>query len=208
MNHQTLTLNHRLESWVFANAAARNAAGAYVAADVGRIGFQSDNKQYYRLLTTAPTWADLSPVPAAAIPHAVVQSSGLMNPVHTTLLSPGAMMGCGVGYIITPTGSGTVVAMFGGYIQNLIASKASACQMRYGTGAAPVNGAAGSAGTALGPQPLIYSNLAGAAAPFSVFGLAQLTVGVPYWFDLALWTNAAGDAVVTSVAMTLFEIPA
>ena len=42
MRHQDLTINHRLESWVFANASARLAPGDYVIGDVGRIAYQSD----------------------------------------------------------------------------------------------------------------------------------------------------------------------
>ena len=47
--------------WLFADAAARAAAtnpdgAAYVAADVGKLGFQADNSTFWRLATTAPTW--------------------------------------------------------------------------------------------------------------------------------------------------------
>jgi hypothetical protein len=57
MRHQDLTLNHRLESWVYANAAARTGATGFVAGDVGRIAYQTDTGEYWRLTATTPTWA-------------------------------------------------------------------------------------------------------------------------------------------------------
>ncbi len=57
MIHSSLTLNHILENWVFANAAARVAAGSYVTADIGKVAYQTDTGQYWRLTATTPTWA-------------------------------------------------------------------------------------------------------------------------------------------------------
>jgi hypothetical protein len=59
MRHQDLTLNHRLETWVYANAAARTGATGFVSGDVGRIAYQSDNGTYWRLTATTPTWASV-----------------------------------------------------------------------------------------------------------------------------------------------------
>ncbi len=47
-------------TWVFLNTAARIAAGAYRAADIDKIAFQRDTGTYWRLLSTAPTWAPIS----------------------------------------------------------------------------------------------------------------------------------------------------
>ena len=38
--HQDLTLNHRLESYVYADAAARTGASGFVSGDIGRIAYQ------------------------------------------------------------------------------------------------------------------------------------------------------------------------
>jgi hypothetical protein len=54
--HSQSTANHILESWTYANAAARTGATGFVATDVGRIAYQSDNGSYWRLTATTPTW--------------------------------------------------------------------------------------------------------------------------------------------------------
>lgn len=43
--------------WTYANAAARTGASGFIATDVGRLAYQTDTQEYYRLQTTAPTWA-------------------------------------------------------------------------------------------------------------------------------------------------------
>ena len=60
MNHPNSTFNHPIENWIFANAAARVAAGTYVAGDVGKVAFQQDNNTYWRLTATTPTWVPLN----------------------------------------------------------------------------------------------------------------------------------------------------
>lgn len=43
--------------WTYANAAARTAATGLVASDIGQLAYESDTMTYWRLQTTAPTWA-------------------------------------------------------------------------------------------------------------------------------------------------------
>ncbi len=52
--HAQQTANHRIESWVYADATARAAATGFVAGDVGRIGYQSDDGSYWRLTDDSP----------------------------------------------------------------------------------------------------------------------------------------------------------
>jgi len=54
--HQDLTANHILESFTYANSTARMAATGFVAGDVGRVAYQTDQGTYYRLTATTPTW--------------------------------------------------------------------------------------------------------------------------------------------------------
>jgi hypothetical protein len=56
MRHQDLTLNHRLESWVYPDAPSRTGATGFVSGDVGRIAYQTDTGEYWRLTATTPTW--------------------------------------------------------------------------------------------------------------------------------------------------------
>ena len=43
--------------WNYDNAAARTGATGFVASDIGQLAYQKDTQAYYRLQTTAPTWA-------------------------------------------------------------------------------------------------------------------------------------------------------
>jgi hypothetical protein len=54
--HSEQTYNHRIESWVYADAAEREGASGFFAADVGRIAFQESDSTYWRLTATTPTW--------------------------------------------------------------------------------------------------------------------------------------------------------
>jgi hypothetical protein len=60
--HSTQTANHRIENFVFADAAARAAGTGYtiVAADIGKVAYQTDTGAYYRLTATVPTWVSIT----------------------------------------------------------------------------------------------------------------------------------------------------
>jgi hypothetical protein len=55
--HSAQTVNHRLESWSYANAAARTGASGFTSDDVGKVAYQQDTGEYWRLTATTPTWA-------------------------------------------------------------------------------------------------------------------------------------------------------
>jgi len=59
MFHSASTYNHILENWTYANAAARTGATGFVAGDVGKIAYQTDEGSYWRLTATTPTWQGL-----------------------------------------------------------------------------------------------------------------------------------------------------
>ncbi len=63
--HSALTKIHRLENWVYANAAARLAATGFVSGDVGKVAFQTDTSSYWRLTATTPTWIGIVPSQAS-----------------------------------------------------------------------------------------------------------------------------------------------
>ena len=50
---------HRLENWVYANAALRNAATGFVIGDIGKVAFQQSDNTYWRLIATTPTWIQI-----------------------------------------------------------------------------------------------------------------------------------------------------
>lgn len=69
MLHSALTKIHVLENWTYATAAARTGATGFVTADLGKIAYQQDTGQYYRLTAVTPTWVLITGIvgyPAAA----------------------------------------------------------------------------------------------------------------------------------------------
>lgn len=68
-----------IESWTYANAAARTGATGFVANDVGRVSYQSDTGTYWRLTAITPTWAPIPPY--NALLDGVVHSDTLADAV-------------------------------------------------------------------------------------------------------------------------------
>jgi len=65
--HSAQTAVHRIESWVYADAAALAAATGFVAGDVGKIAYQTDTGVYYRLTDESPiTWVEATAAAASA----------------------------------------------------------------------------------------------------------------------------------------------
>lgn len=59
--HSVQIANHRLETWVYADATARLAATGFTVDDVGRIAFQQSDGSYWRLSDDSPiTWATVT----------------------------------------------------------------------------------------------------------------------------------------------------
>ena len=155
------------------------------------------------MTSTGTNWTSAAP-PA----YASLQAGLLTNPTGTAAGSPGVMMGYGVGNTITPTSSGKILVTIAGTILNSTAAKSSVTQIRYGTGTPPANGAAGTAGTALGAQPFSIDNAANGGGPFCVTGvITGAAIGTALWFDLALWSAAAGTASTWGVSITAVELP-
>lgn len=59
MLHSDSTSNHRLETWVYADATARGAATGFASSDIGKIAYQQSDGSYWRLTATTPTWAQI-----------------------------------------------------------------------------------------------------------------------------------------------------
>jgi hypothetical protein len=200
MRHQDLTKNHILESWVYANAAARTGASGFASGDVGRIAYQTDTKQYWRLASTAPTWEPVGPTE-----QSLQVTPG--NPTGTTSLT-GVHMGMGSSIAFTPNKTGKVQLNISGSISNNTASDGAKVQARFGTGAAPANAAAPT-GTASGNQPTVTNNAntAGLKVPFNVCVIISgLVLGTAYWFDLVLSAITGGTATITDLTANVAEL--
>ena len=129
------------------------------------------------------------------------------NPTATASTSL-KMMGLGSSCALTPGSSGTVLVTVTGEVTTATAVVTATWGGRYGTGAAPANGAAVS-GTRFGAAADLstQAQAAGAGVPFALTALLSLTPGTAYWFDIALDTaNASDSASVTNISFTAVEI--
>lgn len=198
MRHQDLTRNHILESFVYANAAARNGASGFTSIDLGRIAYQSDTGQYWRLTNISPVWTPVEP------PDSSLQVTP-GNPTLTASIT-GVHMGLGGSIAFTPIKSGKVMLNISGSISNSVAGDGAKVQARFGTGAAPANGAAPT-GTATGNQPTLNASPVGLKVPFNVCVIiSALTIGTAYWFDLLLTAITGGNASITDLTATVAEL--
>lgn len=136
-----------------------------------------------------------------SLTNATFQSAA-QNPASTTS-GVGVMMGLGSTCKLTPTYSGRILVLFGGNVANTVLGNSITYQLRFGTGAAPANGAALtgtfiSGGTTSAPG-------ASFAANFNLFGIATgLTPGTQYWFDTTL-SAGANTSTMSGVYCTLIE---
>lgn len=136
--------------------------------------------------------------------RAVTQTTGV-NPAGTT--STTAVM-AGLAASITPRTTGSVQITIGGYSTESAANGVVFGSIRWGTGAAPVNGAASTGSLITGSGFLAQSESAAAAVPFSVTVIATaLTLGTVYWIDLTFSVfSGGGTATLFSVTVAAVEI--
>jgi hypothetical protein len=85
MLHSALTKIHILENWTYANAAARTGATGFVAGDVGKIAYQQDTGQYWRLTATTPTWVMI--MGAVGYPSAAGAAGNVLRSDGTNFVS-------------------------------------------------------------------------------------------------------------------------
>jgi hypothetical protein len=111
------------------------------------------------------------------------------------------MMGLGV--TITPVITGNLLMTITGSFSFSTANTQSS-RLRYGTGTAPVNGAA-PVGTLVGSVTQGTAAAAGEQLPFTMIGVVTgLSTGTAYWIDAALWANA-GTAQIFGVTVAAIE---
>ena len=138
--------------------------------------------------------------------NGAVFSSTVTNPTGTTSVGTQKMMGMGATCTITPTTSTRVHFQFVGQVLNNTVNDGAFGQLAYGTGTAPVNGAAAT-GTNIGNGPVLSTATAGTGYPFNMSGVAtSLTPGTAVWFDLSLSALVGGTASVSNVTCVAFEM--
>jgi hypothetical protein len=125
------------------------------------------------------------------------------NPASTTSLV-GVMAGIAVAF--TPTQTGRVLVIAEGSMSNNTVGDAIDVQIRYGTGTAPVNGAA-LTGTAAGAFQRCTATGAALQVPFAVVAIVTgLTVGTAYWFDLMEKAITGGTAQISALVVAIAEL--
>lgn len=206
MFHKDLTINHVLESWIYADAAARNGASGFITSDVGRIAFQTDTAQYFRLKTTSPVvWVLIGPSTPLAASYASLQTpqSGTVQTTSTT----GIMCGLAVGHAFRPTASGRVLVLIDGTLGNTTGLKFAQAFLRYGSGTAPAQGAV-PVGVIVGGSGLSNGSDPSEVCPLCLVGVVTgLSLSTDYWFDLQILTNTGGTAYIAGVSITAVELP-
>ena len=116
------------------------------------------------------------------------------NPAATSSTSL-VMAGLGSSLTVTPAKTGNVMFVIQGQISQANDSYSCIIGLRYGTGVAPVNGAAATGNVVTAPLGVYASTSSSYALPFNLSGVvAGLALSTSYWFDLVFYTNGAGGS--------------
>jgi hypothetical protein len=130
------------------------------------------------------------------------------NPTNPTGTSSASQVMAGLGVTtctFTPSVSTRAAIRVTGNVANSVATNNSGIQARFGTGAAPANGAAAS-GTTIGPLTLVTSPTANAIGSFTVGGIVTgLTAGVAIWIDVGFLAGA-NTTTLTAIMCVANEV--
>jgi hypothetical protein len=137
----------------------------------------------------------------AAFVTATIGPSNPATTASTTLVMAGL-----AGSITTQTGR--VEFTMSGTQSDGTVSDGSKVQISYGTGTAPVNGAALTGTQAGSIISFVVPGVTAATGGFSAAWIATgLTLNTAYWFDVAYASVTGGTTTISSVAMTARDIP-
>lgn len=193
-NHSTLTsfLNHNLDPLLVTGAAYidRDTAGTSYTAGTG-ISISGG------VISATGGGGSLS------TPNTLQTSPA--NPTGTTS-GTGVMMGLAGSF--TPNLTGNIEITISGSLTNT-GTGGAFCQIHYGTGTAPTNGASPT-GTAVGDSVTwVGTGTSGAFIPFECNAdIPSLSTGTTYWFDLCLGRAASnGTASPSNVCIDIDEVP-
>jgi hypothetical protein len=110
------------------------------------------------------------------------------------------------GGAITPILSTRVLFTVSGQMANATAGDGATIDLRYGTGTAPINGAAVT-GTLVGIAQTATSISAAQKSGFSIsYPITGLTIGTAYWFDISLKVVTGGTATITGISASAMEV--
>ena len=122
-----------------------------------------------------------------------------------TVSATAVMMAAGAASITLARGT-KFAAMVSFQAANSLLNDGITCDFRFGTGVAPVNGAAVT-GTLMGISQTRTSLVAGDRAGMTLLGRPTgLVVGTTYWVDVSVLAITAGTASITGVTIRLNEV--
>lgn len=126
------------------------------------------------------------------------------NPVGTTNTT-GVMMG--LSGSITPAKNGVIaITLTGDGFNSTLVGDGGSIALRYGTGVAPINGAA-LAGTQASTPIHFTVAVTGDHKPFACIALVSgLTIGTAYWIDASLAAITGGTANIEQLTLIAYEI--
>ena len=104
----------------------------------------------------------------------------------------------------TATSTGTIFISLSGLYDGT-ANAVILYTLYYGTGSPPAQGAAATGTGVVTNETNVPALTPGGGSTITIEGLAQLTVGTPYWIDLAV-TNSAGTYTLTAPTMVVVEV--
>jgi hypothetical protein len=141
----------------------------------------------------------------AALPPSNVQMTQPSNPSGATVAGYTNRVMMGLGITFTPKYSGKLKITIKCGISNNTANDGAIVEGDYGTGSAPVNGAA-ITGSICAPNAQINVFVASAIESATLIGvITGLTVGSQYWFDCSLAPLIGGTATISSIVYTIEE---
>lgn len=174
---------------VKSSAPSANAAGSVFYTDAngrpGNISAGGVSGLLAHTGTTAGTWTSAAPT--------------------GTTSATAVMMGLGGTATLTPNTSTRLHITVSFQAANNTVNDGITCDLRYGTGAAPTNGAAVT-GTLVGIAQTRTSLVAADRAGMTFSGvITGLTQGTAYWFDVSALAVTGGTASITGVTITAHE---
>jgi hypothetical protein len=146
---------------------------------------------------------------SSPLPGTVTLQTAAVSPTGTTSAT-GTMAGFGTATwgtaLITPAKSGKIIVSINGSLTNS-STGGSQVGIRWGTGTAPVNGAAAT-GTAVGGIGIRSALGANLQTPFSINGIITgLSVGTQIWLDAVVVAVTTGTSGLNATAVSAFELP-
>ena len=128
--------------------------------------------------------------------------------IALTIPSANANWGLGSTIAVIPRKTGNFLINYSALIASSVTSDGYTAYCYYGTGTAPVNGAAVT-GTRVGRTPLENDKVSGGglAVSHGASGMMiGLTIGTQYWLDMSLLASTGGTATMYDVVITLLEV--